>query len=187
MAQWKRLFDRKYNELTYLMSSVEKAWGMRISEQGTEHSTTSANCQIQQADWRDFTQLHHLSKLCFTAQDLWPFWDLLGALTLPGLVRIKAMSAGRMLGFLGGEREPGMRRGWITTLAVLPQFRRQGIARTLLEAGERDLNMPVIRLSVRTSNLAAVRLYQSAGYQLADRWQRYYAGGEDALVFEKRR
>lgn len=158
-----------------------------LSEQEENINPTTAQWSIQQANWRDYTQLHQLEKACFQPEDLWPFWDLLGALSLPGMVRIKVVQDGRMLGFLGGERDPVKRQGWITTLAVLPQFRRQGIARALLEAGESDLNMPVIRLSVRASNFAAVRLYESAGYLMVDRWRRYYAGGEDALVFEKRR
>lgn len=160
---------------------------MAQSEPEKNHRASPKGWTIEPADWRDYTQLHYLEKACFKPEDLWPFWDLIGALTLPGLVRLKATHDGRMLGFIGGEREPAKRRGWITTLAVLPDFRRQGIARGLLAEGEKFLNAPVIRLSVRLSNLAAVRLYESAGYQVADRWPRYYAGGEDALVFEKRR
>ncbi len=161
-----------------------KVLGMRVSKQGKPRKL---NWKIQPADWRDYTQLQRLAKLCFDSRDLWPFWDLLGALTLPGLVRLKAIEDYRMLGFLGGEREPSKRRGWITTLAVLPECRRQGIARALLDRGEDHLAMPVIRLSVRASNLAAVRLYESTGYQVVDRWRNYYAGGEDALVFQKER
>ena len=166
---------------------MTKVWGMRLSERAKNNNTASVKWEIQPADWRDYTQLHHLEKVCFTSEDLWPFWDLIGALTLPGLVRIKAVGKGSMLGFLGGERDPAKRRGWITTLAVLPRFRRLGIARGLLDEGEKALNQPVIRLSVRASNLAAIRLYESSGYLMVDRWGRYYAGGEDALVFEKRR
>jgi ribosomal protein S18 acetylase RimI-like enzyme len=169
------------------MASVVKVQGMRSNQQEEQTNQDRVSWTIQPADWRDYTQLHHLEKTCFTSDDLWPFWDLIGALTLPGLVRIKAVGDGRMLGFLGGEREPVKRRGWITTLAVLPRFRRQGIARALLAEGEDYLNMPVIRLSVRASNLAAVQLYDSTGYQVVDHWRRYYAGGEDAIVFEKRR
>jgi ribosomal-protein-alanine N-acetyltransferase len=55
----------------------------------------------------------------------------------------------------------------------------------LLAECEDALGMPVIRLSVRASNHAAICLYESAGYLLVDRWKKYYTGGEDALVFEK--
>lgn len=143
---------------------------------------------IEDAGWRDFTQLYHLEKKCFKPDDLWPFWDLIGVLTLPGMIRLKAVSEDRMVGFLGGEKQPTRKIGWITNLAVLPSYRRLGIARALLAECEKAfLDMKLIRLSVRASNTAAIQLYEGAGYDRVDRRERYYTGGEDALVFEKSR
>lgn len=106
----------------------------------------------------------------------------IGILTFPGLVRLKAVVDGRMVGFIGGEPEPARRRGWVTTLGVLPAFRRKGIALALLQRCEHELAMPIIRLSVRASNEAAIGLYEFAGYKISDRWAKYYIGGEDALI-----
>jgi len=147
---------------------------------------TSRDWLIQNATWRDFSQLNQLEKACFQSQDLWPFWDLLAVLTLPGLVRLKVMVDDQMVGFIGGERDTSRKVGWITTLGVLPAYRRRGIAKTLLQNCEECLGMPVVRLSVRASNQAAIRLYEKHGYAVVNRWERYYAGGEDALVLEKR-
>ncbi len=159
--------------------------------QERNHSITQkqsgSNWSIQIANWRDYAQLNTLEKACFTPNDHWPFWDLIGILTLPGYVRLKAVIGEHMIGFIGGEKKPASQRGWVTTLAVLPDFRRKGIALALLERCEEALGMPAIRLSVRESNEAAIGLYQTAGYQLVDRWERYYTGGEVALVYEKRR
>ncbi len=141
---------------------------------------------ITTADWRDYTQLKQLEGACFNTQDMWPFWDLIGILTLPGLVRLKAESERRLIGFIGGERQIARKMGWVTTLAVLPDCQRQGIATALLAEGEAALSMPVIRLSVRASNHSAISLYQTTGYTQVDKWAHYYTGGEDALVFEKR-
>jgi len=143
------------------------------------------NWSILMAGWRDFPQLNALEKACFIPEDRWPFWDTLGVLTLPGLVRLKAVAGDCMVGFVGGERNHARHQGWVTTLGVLPDFRRRGIARALLSVCEVELAMPVIRLCVRESNEAAIRLYQSAGYQLESHWKKYYAHGETALVFEK--
>ena len=137
------------------------------------------------ADWRDYTQLQQLERACFNDDDSWPFWDLIGVLTLPGTVRLKAVVEGQMVGFIGGEREAGKRLGWVTTLGVMPAYRRCGIAQALLRKCEKELAMPAIRLSVRASNMAAIRLYENAGYEVVDHWGKYYTGGEDALVFEK--
>ena len=147
---------------------------------------TSMDWSIQTATWRDFSQLNQLERACFSSQDLWPFWDLVAALTLPGLVRLKVMVDDQMVGFIGGERDTSRKVGWVTTLGVLPAYRRRGIAKTLLISCEECLGMPVVRLSVRASNQTAIRLYEKHGYAVVNRWERYYAGGEDALVLEKR-
>lgn len=158
---------------------------MIVREINKASKLSEGTWQVVSADWRDYTALNHLERACFRHEDIWPFWDLIGVLTLPGMVRFKAVKASRMVGFIGGERDHSKGIGWVTTLAVLPAFRRRGIAQSLLAVCEKTLEMPLIRLSVRASNLAAIKLYENAGYLLADRWERYYAGGEDALVFEK--
>jgi len=147
----------------------------------------SIDVSIHTANWRDFSQLNQLERVCFRSVDLWPFWDLIGALTLPGLVRLKAVVDDQMVGFVGGERDFGRKVGWITTLGVLPAYRRRGIAIALLDRCEHDLDTPSIRLCVRVSNQAAIRLYEKSGYSVINRRKKYYAGGEDALVLEKRR
>jgi ribosomal protein S18 acetylase RimI-like enzyme len=149
---------------------------------------TQFNWSIQTANWRDFSQLNQLERACFPPEDLWPFWDLIAALTLPGLVRLKAVvDGGQMVGFIGGERDVFSRMGWVTTLGVLQAYRRQGIALALLAQCESDLAMPTIRLSVRASNQPAIDLYKQCGYTVVRLWEKYYVGGEDALVLEKRR
>ena len=148
---------------------------------------TQFNWSIQTANWRDFSQLNQLERACFPPEDLWPFWDLIAALTLPGLVRLKAVVDGQMVGFVGGERDFNRRLGWVTTLGVLQPYRRRGIALALLAQCEQNLAMPAIQLSVRASNQAAIDLYKKCGYTVVRLWEKYYVGGEDALVLEKRR
>lgn len=155
------------------------------SEIQGKSSDLSSPWVILEADWRDYTQFNQLEKACFRSEDHWPFWDLIGVLTLPGVVRFKALMDGMLVGFIGGEREMSHRLGWITTLAVSPAYRRRGIAQALLARAEETLAMPRVRLSVRASNAGAIRLYEINGYAQVDCWQKYYAGGEDALVLEK--
>lgn len=156
-----------------------------ISEVQGEASERENRWLILEADWKDYTQLNELEKTCFRSEDHWPFWDLIGVLTLPGVIRFKALMDGRLVGFIGGEREVGKRLGWITTLAVDPHYRRRGIAQDLISRAEKALDMPRVRLSVRASNTGAIKLYEINGYQQVDRWPKYYTGGEDALVLEK--
>lgn len=142
---------------------------------------------IQNASWRDYSDLHALEKACFSPHDVWPFWDLIGILTLPGFIRLKAVMEDAMIGFIGGERDHDLRVGWVTTIATIPPYRRFGVGTALLNACEAVLDMPVYRLTVRASNQGAIALYEGEGYQLIKRWLRYYSDGEDGLVFEKRR
>ncbi|MBI9044760.1 MAG: GNAT family N-acetyltransferase [Anaerolineaceae bacterium] len=135
---------------------------------------------------RDLRSLRVLEELCFEL-DAWPLIDLIGVLTLPGFIRIKAQIGKELVGFAAGELRPLTRTGWIITLGVLPEFRKQGIALQLIKACEEKIHLSKIRLSVRKSNKAAIRLYAKAGYKFVETWDGYYRGGEDALVLEKNR
>ena len=141
---------------------------------------------IETATWHDLNALRQVEKVCF-GQDAWPLFDLIAVLSFPNIVRLKATLENVMVGFVAGEIKTGEGAGWITTLGVLPDYRRQGIARSLLVECEEGLGMPQVKLSVRRSNLAAIQLYKEQGYSQTDVWPRYYLGGEDALVLEKKR
>lgn len=141
---------------------------------------------ITNAGWHDLNDLRKLEEICFD-EDAWPLWDLIAILSLPKVVRLKAVVNGSMVGFIAGDPHPKEGIGWISTLGILPQYRRMGIAAALLEKCEQSLQQPSLRLSVRRSNEAALALYRRAGYQMIDVWRAYYHGGEDALVLEKRR
>jgi ribosomal-protein-alanine N-acetyltransferase len=142
--------------------------------------------QIASAGWQDLNDLRKLENICF-GDDAWPLWDLIAVLTLPKVVRLKAVVNGRMVGFITGDPHPQDRVGWIATLGVLPEYRRMGIAAALLERCEEVMNLPSVRLSVRRSNDPALALYRKFGYKMVDVWRGYYHSGEDALVLEKKR
>ena len=139
---------------------------------------------IEPATWRDLNALRHLEKVCFPL-DAWPLWDLVGVLTLPNVVRLKAVVAGEMVGFIAGDIRTSERLAWIATIGVLPEYRGRGIGGVLLQACEGRLKMPRVRLNVRVSNLSAIHLYQRMGYRQVSIWPRYYQDGEDALILEK--
>jgi [ribosomal protein S18]-alanine N-acetyltransferase len=72
----------------------------------------------------------------------------------------------------------------VMTLAVRPERRRRGLARTLVEAALADPTSAGTRrvyLEVRPSNLAARALYGSLGFSEIGVRPRYY-GDEDALL-----
>ena len=152
-------------------------------------SSEAPSYQILAASWRDLGNLRRLEKICFP-EDAWPLLDLIGVLSLPKVVRLKAVlidpsAADQMIGFVAGDRRSSA-LGWIATIGVLPEYRRRGVAAALLAACEAQLAVARIRLSVRLGNTSAIQLYEGFGYQRVDIWPEYYQDGTDALVFEKR-
>ncbi len=74
------------------------------------------------------------------------------------------------------------------SFAVDPAFQGQGVGRALLrEAEERALARGAVamRLEVRNDNVAARKLYESAGYRPFKIAPRYYDDGMDAVRMEK--
>ncbi len=134
----------------------------------------------------DLNALSKLERACFE-KDAWPILDLIAVLTFPDIVRLKAVEGGRMIGFVAGDVRASEGLSWIATIGIAPEYRRRGIGRELLRACEAKLTTPRIRLSVRTSNEAAIRLYEREGYERLEIWQGYYSDGEAALVMEKQR
>jgi ribosomal-protein-alanine N-acetyltransferase len=140
--------------------------------------------EILPASLRDLKPVRKLEKICFP-RDAWPLLDMIGALSFPHVVRYKTLMDGELVAFIAGEVRGVTRTAWIATLCVHPEYRRQGIGENLLRVCEREMAQPRIRLTVRESNQAAIKLYQANGYHEVNRWKQYYKGGEDGVVMEK--
>jgi peptide alpha-N-acetyltransferase len=84
--------------------------------------------------------------------------------------------------------------GHVTSLAVLSDYRRQGLAQALMTQLHFHLEnynphglhqVTACGLHVRKSNIAACRLYQQDGYEIAQIIHSYYQDGEDAFFMKK--
>ena len=121
--------------------------------------------------------------------DPWPEAFFLGELRSPmiyaRIVEHQERVAGYSLAWLGEGS------GHLGNLAVVPEMRRRGVARALmndlLERAE-TLGVDSLALEVRVSNFAAQWLYRGYGFRVAGLRRRYYRDtGEDGLVMEWRR
>lgn len=79
--------------------------------------------------------------------------------------------------------------GYITNIAVLPEYRRNGVAKRLLNEiiflGTNE-NMDFISLEVRESNVAAIGLYRSLGFETVGVRKNFYTKPiEDAIIMTK--
>lgn len=76
--------------------------------------------------------------------------------------------------------------GYISNVAVAPEYRRQGAADALLNAladRARALRLRFLTLEVRQSNAPAVALYEKHGFSVVGRRKNYYEKPrEDALL-----
>ena len=76
----------------------------------------------------------------------------------------------------------------IEDVAVLPNYRRHGFAKMLIEtviADVKEKGIDKILLEVRKSNDGAIKLYQGQGFNKISERKKYYQNGEDAIVMLK--
>ena len=92
--------------------------------------------------------------------------------------------SGRVLGYAGLMVVAD--EGYITNVAVFPEYRRQGIAAQILQVFVQfaEANrLAFLTLEVRPSNAAAIALYQGFGFEEVGRRKNYYdLPKEDALI-----
>jgi len=90
---------------------------------------------------------------------------------------------GTVLGYAGLQTV--LDEGYITNVAVDPQYRRQGVADELISAFLRfgQAKLAFLTLEVRASNAPAIALYAKHGFAEVGRRRNYYeAPREDAIL-----
>ena len=122
---------------------------------------------LRRARLKDLRDLAALEQAAFPAP--WEWYHLLAGFW-PGGKIIVAEVDGHFAGFVLclGRR--------LARLAVAPEYRRQGIGRTLVEAVKR----PGMTLQVRESNVPARALYAGLGFREVGKCQ-YMDGGKGGI------
>lgn len=97
----------------------------------------------------------------------------------------------RMMGYILGKAE-GQRELWhghVTAVTVAPEYRRLGVASTLMKflelSSEKSYNAYFVDLFVRISNNLAILMYSNLGYTVYRQVLEYYSGEEDAFDMRK--
>ena len=130
-------------------------------------------------------QVAVLEKLCFTTP--WSENSVAGELQNPLSLWLVAAEGDRVAGYVGSQSV--MEESDMMNVAVHPDFRRQGIARLLIDELIRALkekNCTSLSLEVRASNAPAIGLYEALGFSQVGKRPNYYRNPkEDALILRK--
>lgn len=122
---------------------------------------------------------------CFGVKDSFSREDFLAAAQCGQCEYIIGELDGKIIACAGAEIFSDAAE--IETIAVAPEYRRQGVAtllfiELLLAVKERGVKFMV--LEVRPSNTAAINLYEGFGFKIVEREENFY-GDEDALIMVK--
>ena len=130
-------------------------------------------------------QIAQLEAQCFS--DPWSEKSVASELENPLSLWLVAEENGQVWGYVGSQTV--LDESDMMNVAVDPGFRRQGIARTLIETLIAELSKMgsrCLRLEVRVSNENARALYARMGFQqLGLRKNYYHNPKEDALILGK--
>ena len=138
---------------------------------------------VRRAGGDDVDRIAEMEKVCFPEE---PWSRDMVAAEFSGLNPTRYFAAeedGVIVAYAGIWVIPP--EGYITNVAVLPECRRRGIASLVLRQMIDEClaeGVTDITLEVRVSNVPAIALYRSFGFEEAGVRRRYYQDGEDALI-----
>lgn len=90
-----------------------------------------------------------------------------------------ALADGEAAGYIGVQIFSG--EGYVTNVAVLPEFRRRGIAKALINKALEN-EMEFLTLEVRESNCKAISLYTSLGFETVGKRPRFYREPDESAI-----
>lgn len=131
---------------------------------------------------------HHAAALAaihaaaFPPRERWGEDAMALQLGLPGAFGLIDARGGMVLARVAADEAE------ILTIAVLPESRRQGLGRALLEAAAAEAagrGAVALFLEVSAGNHPAQALYATCGFLPVGQRRRYYADGADALVLRR--
>ncbi len=130
-------------------------------------------------------QIAKLEQQCFSAP--WSENSIKHELTNPLSLWLVALDGQQVAGYVGSQSVLG--EADMMNLAVLPAYRRKGVATQLIKQlvdALRGKGVYCLTLEVRESNTAAIALYDHLGFCQVGRRPKYYSDPrEDALILRK--
>lgn len=133
----------------------------------------------------DVPAVAELERKCFS--DPWSERSVAAELENPLSLWLVALLGRTVVGYVGSQSV--MEQADMMNIAVNPDYRRQGIAESLIErliAELKDKQVSSLTLEVRASNAPAIALYRKLGFIQVGKRPNYYRNPrEDALILRK--
>jgi ribosomal protein S18 acetylase RimI-like enzyme len=140
---------------------------------------------IRRADLDDAKKILHIETQCFTS-------DRLSARSIRHFLRSDRnrlflyMSDGVAAGYILTLSHARHRLARHYSVAVLPEYRKRGVAEALLLHAEQDFGeKDGFTLEIRKDNHSAQRLYSRMGYTARRTMNNYYDDGQDGIEMVK--
>lgn len=138
---------------------------------------------LRRATAADVDRIAEMEKICFP-EEPWSREMVAGEFSGINPTRyFIAEEDGQVLAYAGVWIIPP--EGYITNIAVHPARRRQGLGSLILRKLVDEClaeGVTDVTLEVRVSNVPAIALYKSFGFEEAGVRPKYYQDGEDALI-----
>ncbi|MHA1685692.1 MAG: ribosomal protein S18-alanine N-acetyltransferase [Candidatus Heimdallarchaeaceae archaeon] len=153
----------------------------------------SINFSIRQAELNDINAIMQINRKCLPENYSFDFFYYV--ISEFGDVCVVSETKGQVIGYVLSRIERPLSsfigiqstKGHIISIAVLPEYRRKGIALNMMKYALQKLiekKVQTIYLEVRISNLAAIELYNKLGFKIKRQLKHYYRDGESAFLME---
>jgi len=150
---------------------------------------------IREVSEPDLPKVIEINMISLPEHYPYDFW--LDHLNAWGRAFLLAEVGGKVVGYVMCRVETGlghikrrlMKLGHVVSIAVLPEYRRMGVGKALMEESLKRLkefyNVEEVYLEVRVSNIPAINLYEKLGFKKIKVIKHYYLDGEDAYLMAK--
>ncbi len=132
----------------------------------------------------DLARLHAIDQICFPPTIAYTLTELRVYLSGRRAIGLVAEASREIAGFAVGRIERNI-LAHVITLDILPEARRNGIGRALMEGLHSEfarLGATHVFLEVSVNNLGARLFYEKLGYRFLELLPGYYSDGTDACL-----
>lgn len=137
--------------------------------------------KIEKLSKKHLDDVWEIEKICFSSP--WSREDLEKQINIESSHFLVAVEDGRAVGYMGLQIFSD--EGYVTNVAVLPQYRQRGIAAMLIKEQMKN-QMDFITLEVRQSNTPAINLYTKMGFENVGVRPNFYSNPtENAIIMTR--